>query len=112
MTGATQRGRSRLHHPERRDRSDSARSLAKSDPERRLAATPPGRSRSLERPLGATTGGRCAPSDCSNSFILKGLLVISLCTFLLLKTYVLSTFWQPPDGLSFVLRKTFGKFIS
>ncbi|KAF2586322.1 hypothetical protein F2Q70_00035828 [Brassica cretica] len=76
MTGATQRGRSRLHHPERRDRSDSARSLAKSDPERRLAATPPGRSRSLERPLGATTGGRCAPSDCSNSFILKGLLVL------------------------------------
>ena len=92
LIGATQRGRSRLHHPERRDRSDAARSLAKSDPERRLAATPPGRSRSLERPPGATTGGRCAPSVCSNSCLLKGLLVISLCTFLLLKTYVLSTF--------------------
>ncbi|KAF3487666.1 hypothetical protein F2Q69_00055573 [Brassica cretica] len=46
--GATQRGRSRLHLPERRDRSDSVRSLAKSDPERRFAATPPGRSQSLE----------------------------------------------------------------
>ncbi|KAF3507863.1 hypothetical protein F2Q69_00005690 [Brassica cretica] len=29
-----------------------------SNPERRLAATPPGRSRSLERPLAATTGGQ------------------------------------------------------
>ncbi|KAF3533143.1 hypothetical protein DY000_02040032 [Brassica cretica] len=57
LTGATRLSRSRLHHPERRDLSDTAWSLAKSDPERRLAATPPGRSRSLERPLGATTGG-------------------------------------------------------
>ncbi|KAF3553220.1 hypothetical protein F2Q69_00011482 [Brassica cretica] len=79
VTGKTQRCRSRHHHPERRDRSDTARSLAKSDPKRRdrsdtarslsksdpkrrLAATPPGRSRSLDRPPGATTGGRCAPS--------------------------------------------------
>ncbi|CAF1823346.1 unnamed protein product [Brassica napus] len=106
---AIPRCRSRLHHPERRGRSDTARSLAisdperrdwsdtarslaKSGPERRLAATPPGRSRSLERPPGATNRGRGAPSVCSNSFLLKGLLVISLCTFLLLKTYVLSTF--------------------
>ncbi|KAF3502052.1 hypothetical protein F2Q69_00044124 [Brassica cretica] len=43
--------------------SDAEKSLAfssledtKTRPERRLAATPPGRSRSLERPLGATTG--------------------------------------------------------
>ncbi|KAF3602420.1 hypothetical protein F2Q69_00033661 [Brassica cretica] len=32
LTGATQRGRSRLHHPERRDRSDTARSLASPSP--------------------------------------------------------------------------------
>ena len=112
LTGATQRGRSRLHHPERRDRSDTARSLAKSDPERRLAATPPGRSRSLERPLGATTGGRCAPSVCSNSFLLKGLLVILLCTFLLLKTYVLSTLGSHQTNYLCSKKKTFGKFIS
>ncbi|KAF3504028.1 hypothetical protein F2Q69_00040673 [Brassica cretica] len=73
---------------ERPYQSDAENSLAfsslghtKTFPERHLAATPPGRSRSLERPLGATTGGRCAPIVCSNSFLLKGLLVISLCTF-------------------------------
>ncbi|KAF3602580.1 hypothetical protein F2Q69_00035422 [Brassica cretica] len=32
LTGATQRGRSRLHHPERRDRSDTARSQASPSP--------------------------------------------------------------------------------
>ncbi|KAF2603021.1 hypothetical protein F2Q70_00026678 [Brassica cretica] len=49
---------------ERPYQSDAKKSLAfsslgdtKTGPERRLAATPPGRSRSLERPLGATTGG-------------------------------------------------------
>ncbi|KAF2541239.1 hypothetical protein F2Q68_00030891 [Brassica cretica] len=41
-----------------------------------------------ERPLAATTGGRSRPIVYPNSFLLKGLLVISLCTFYTLKTYV------------------------
>ncbi|KAF3553436.1 hypothetical protein F2Q69_00013551 [Brassica cretica] len=115
LARATPRCRSRFHCSEARERpyqSDAEKSLAfsslggtratlserrgevtrvfiaqrhESDPERRLAATPPGRSRSLERPFGATTGGRCAPFVCSTSCLLKGLLVISLCTFLLSK---------------------------
>ncbi|KAF3560808.1 hypothetical protein DY000_02013943 [Brassica cretica] len=110
LARATPRCRSRFHRSEARERphqSDAEKSLAfsslggtratlserrgevarrhESDPERRLAATPPGRSRSLEQPLGATTGGRCEPFVCSTSCLLKGLLVISLCTFLLSK---------------------------
>ncbi|WZZ80771.1 hypothetical protein YC2023_101343 [Brassica napus] len=53
LTGATQRSRSRLHHPERRDRSDTARSLASPSP----GATATSRSdpsRSLPKP-GATS---------------------------------------------------------
>uniref|UniRef100_A0A0D3DKW7 Uncharacterized protein n=1 Tax=Brassica oleracea var. oleracea TaxID=109376 RepID=A0A0D3DKW7_BRAOL len=44
--GATQRGRSRLHHPERRDQSDTARSIASPSPgATRPGATQRGRSR-------------------------------------------------------------------
>ncbi|KAF3508844.1 hypothetical protein F2Q69_00007617 [Brassica cretica] len=56
LTGATQRGRSRLHHPERRDQSDTARSLASPSP----GATQRGRSVSITRSdvTGATQRGR------------------------------------------------------
>ena len=83
---ATQRGRSRrLERPVQSDREKSLAILVPGDKkslsERPLAATQRGRSRSLERLVGATSRGRSAPIICSISILLKGLLVISLCTF-------------------------------
>ena len=68
-------------------RDDTKRSL-----ERPLRATHWGRSRRPERLVGATCRGRSASIICSISILLKVLLVISLCTFYISKTYVLNIF--------------------
>ena len=105
---ATQRGRSRsLERPVQSDREKSLAILVPGDKkslsERPLAATQRGRSRSLERLVGATSRGRSAPIICSISILLKGLLVISLCTFYISKTYVLNIFCSHQRQIIFYL---------
>ena len=110
----------RISHPSRSDLPKRHPEVARVSMARRHEAKPGVTSQSDPLRSLPEAGATCR-SDMPRSlrvycwvdfYLLKGLLVISLCTFLLLKTYVLSTFWQPQDGLSFVLRKTFGKFIS
>ena len=58
-----------------------------------------------ERPLAATCRGRSASICLAEFMFSKGLLVISLCTFLLFKTYVLSTFGSHQTDYLWILEK-------
>ena len=108
---ATPRGRSRLY-------GETTRSEARSDlSERPTEVAPEGRSDLSERLVGATCRGRSASIVGSIPILLKALLVISLCTFYISKTYVLNILGsQQAEDLLDLLRNTqknsLEKFIS